>query len=209
MLKLSKCSKLVKRRIPFDIKKVDGDKMDSCTVYVENFPEQLTHQEIAKLFSRAGEIRNVRVPKFAGNCVSKGFCFVEFNCEEAANKACELFNNCIPEEFTNSECKNYILVQGNLIQLNVISKKQWNTFKEEAKQIKREIALLNPETMFAANEGDRKFCFDAGTLVSLIFNKAGQFTKQLLKEATSHFGSPIHIDLFGKNSRQATIRFGS
>ena len=110
MLKLSKCSKLVKRRIPFDIKKVDGDKMDGCTVYVENFPEQLTHQEIAKLFSRAGEIRNVRVPKFAGNCVSKGFCFVEFNCEEAANKACELFNNCIPEEFTNSECKNYILV---------------------------------------------------------------------------------------------------
>jgi len=39
MLKLSKCTKLVKRRIPFDLKKVDGDKMDIGTVYVENFPE--------------------------------------------------------------------------------------------------------------------------------------------------------------------------
>lgn len=110
MLKLSKCTKFIKRRIPFDMTKVNMKKMDTATVYVENFPEQLTHQEIAKLFSRAGEIRNVRVPKFAGNCVSKGFSFVEFDCEESANKACELFNNCIPEEFTNSECKNYILV---------------------------------------------------------------------------------------------------
>ena len=87
--------------------------------------------------------------------MSKGFCFVEFDSEEAANKACTLFNNCIPEEFTNSECKNYILVQGNLTQLNVISKKQWSVFKEEAKQIKREIALLNPDTMFGANDGKR------------------------------------------------------
>ena len=39
MLKLSKCTKLVKRRIPFELNKVDCEKMDSCTVYVENFPE--------------------------------------------------------------------------------------------------------------------------------------------------------------------------
>ena len=63
--------------------------------------------------------------------------------------------------------------------------------------------------MFAAQEGDRQFSFDAGTLVSLNFSKAGLFTKQLLKEAMKHFGSPIHIDLFGKGSRSATIRFAS
>ena len=42
MLKLSKCGNLVKRRIPFDIKRVDKIKMDNCTVYVENFPEELS-----------------------------------------------------------------------------------------------------------------------------------------------------------------------
>ena len=45
MLKLSKCGKLIKRRIPFDLTKVNAEKMDASTVYVENFPEQLTHQE--------------------------------------------------------------------------------------------------------------------------------------------------------------------
>jgi cytochrome c556 len=42
MLKLSKCGKLVKRRLPFDAKSVDQKKMDSCTIYVENFPENLS-----------------------------------------------------------------------------------------------------------------------------------------------------------------------
>ena len=42
MLKLSKCGKLLKRRIPFNIKTVDLNKMDECTVYVENFPENLS-----------------------------------------------------------------------------------------------------------------------------------------------------------------------
>ena len=130
ILKLSKCGNLMKRRLPFDLARVNSDRMDASTVYVENFPSQLTHSEIAKIFNRAGEIRNVRVPKFSGNIISKGFCFVEFDCEEAANKACELFNNCVPEEFTNSECKNYINVQSSLKQLNVITKREWSTSKE-------------------------------------------------------------------------------
>ena len=54
MLKLSKCGKLVKRRIPFNIKRIDKAKMDQCTVYLENFPESLKLEDIAKIFSRAG-----------------------------------------------------------------------------------------------------------------------------------------------------------
>ena len=64
MLKLSKCGKLLKRRLPFELKRVDCAKMDSCTVYVENFPESLTLEHIAKIFARAGEIRNVTLPTF-------------------------------------------------------------------------------------------------------------------------------------------------
>lgn len=64
MLKLSKCGKLLKRRLPFEIKRVDCAKMETCTVYVENFPESLTLEHIAKIFARAGDIRNVTLPKF-------------------------------------------------------------------------------------------------------------------------------------------------
>ena len=74
----------------------------------------------------------MRLPKFGGNFMSKGFCFVEFDCESAATKACKLFNNCVPEEFTNSESKNYINIQGSLKQFNVISKKEWNLKKDQA-----------------------------------------------------------------------------
>jgi len=42
MLKLSKCGKLLKRRLPYDNKSIDKGKMDACTVYVENFPDNLT-----------------------------------------------------------------------------------------------------------------------------------------------------------------------
>ena len=43
ILKLSKCGKLMKRRLPFDIERVNSERMDASTVYVENFPPQLTH----------------------------------------------------------------------------------------------------------------------------------------------------------------------
>lgn len=123
--------------------------MDKNTVYVENFPDSLFLQDIARIFSRAGEIRNITLPKFKGVTNSdamvdtdeseshlKGFCFVEFASHEGAEKAIETFNNCIPEELTNAEHKNYVRVEGNLGQLNVMSKEQWLAFKEEAGRIR-------------------------------------------------------------------------
>jgi len=104
MLKLSKCGKFLKRRLPFDIKRVDCAKMDTCTVYVEKFPDCLTLEHIAKIFARVGEVRNVNLPKFKkaasvadsgeaamdtdeSQIATKGFCFVEFDSEEAADRA--------------------------------------------------------------------------------------------------------------------------
>lgn len=67
MLKLSKDGLKVRRRIPFDAKVVDRKEVDEATIYVENFPQHLTHKEMAKLFARAGTIRNVVMPKFKDN----------------------------------------------------------------------------------------------------------------------------------------------
>lgn len=165
MLKLSKCGKLVKRRLHFDLKRIDLSQIDKCTVYVENFPDSLSIQNIAKIFSRAGEIRNITLPKFGTQnndsamdtdesvSLTKGFCFVEFASTQAANLAVDLFNNCIPEELTNVEHKNYVSVQGTMSQLNVMSKEKWQAFKEETRKIRQEIAKLNPGTMFASAGG--------------------------------------------------------
>ena len=78
MLKISKDGLKVKRRIPFDVAAIDKKQIDACTIYIENFPVHLTHKELAKLFARAGMIRNVTMPKFKDNFTSKGFAFIEF-----------------------------------------------------------------------------------------------------------------------------------
>ena len=139
MLKLSKCSKLVKRRIPFNLKNIDTDKVDACTVYVENFPDTLTQRDIAKIFLRAGEIRNISLPRFGQTKQTgtdanmdtdeshnkvKGYCFIEFDSSEAADTAVSTFNNCIPEELTNADHQNYV-GQETLSQFNVMKKSQW------------------------------------------------------------------------------------
>lgn len=116
LLKISKCGKLVKRRLPFDMKRVDTAQMDRNTVYVENFPESLSLESIAKIFSRAGKIRNVTLPKFKGAIdekdqdemvdsegngsatLVKGFCFIEYASQSEAQEAINIFNNCVPEE---------------------------------------------------------------------------------------------------------------
>lgn len=138
MLKLSKCGKLVKRRLPFDLKSVDRQKVDKSTVYVENFPDKLTIEEIAKIFSRAGEVRNITLPKFgkneaametdassAASNLSKGFCFIEFDSQESAAKAVLTLDKQVPEELTNAGHKNYVGECGNVTQLSVMTKATW------------------------------------------------------------------------------------
>ena len=125
MLKLSKCKTKLKRRIPFSKSSVPIDEMDKCTIYVENFPNQLIHAELAKIFSRAGKICGIRLPKFKADRVSKGFCFIEYATPEEANTAVSTFNSCVPVEFTDSTCKNFIPNIGKKTQLRVLSKADW------------------------------------------------------------------------------------
>ena len=79
----SKCKKMLKRRIPFDISKLNLKSMEESTVYIENFPLEMTSEDMAKLFKRAGLIRHISMPKFKDR-QPKGFCFVEFASAEIA-----------------------------------------------------------------------------------------------------------------------------
>ena len=96
---------------------------------------------------RAGSIRHISIPKFKESSETrafenKGFAFVEYSTSELAANAVATFNNCVPEELTNTDNPNYIPVTGRLTQLRVMTKSEWIKYKSEAKQIKREIALL-------------------------------------------------------------------
>ena len=100
MLKLSKCKTRIKRRIPFKFNKIDTKAMENSTIYIENFPATMDQLDMAVLFQRAGAIRNLSMPSFRDK-QWKGFCFIEFASAECAQKACQILNNVVPEEFTN------------------------------------------------------------------------------------------------------------
>jgi len=63
MLKLSKCKTKLKRRIPFVLQKIDQTQMDACTIHIEGFPKEMTPESMVKVFSRAGVVRHIKLPK--------------------------------------------------------------------------------------------------------------------------------------------------
>ena len=84
--------------------------MTKSTVYVENFPPQLTNMQLAMIFARAGKVMHVSIPKFKASKQSKGFAFIEYSKEEEANEAIKKFDNCVPVEFVDMQHPNYIQV---------------------------------------------------------------------------------------------------
>jgi RNA recognition motif-containing protein len=81
--------------------------MDAATVYIESFPKEVTSQNMVNIFKRAGIVRYIKLPRLPDGQL-KGFCFVEFSNQAEAEKACQLFNNCVPEEFVNQANPNYV-----------------------------------------------------------------------------------------------------
>ncbi|KAM4537087.1 la-related protein 7 [Odontesthes bonariensis] len=80
----------IRRQLPI------GDppkNVDSCTVYVELLPKDVTHGWIERVFSKCGNVVYVSIPRYKASCDSKGFAFVEFEKEEQAHKAIEMLNN--------------------------------------------------------------------------------------------------------------------
>ena len=84
MLKLSKDKTKVKRRIPFKVDNINKELMDDSMVYLEKFPIEVGHQQLAEIFSRAGKVRHVSLPKFKNSGEHKGFAFIEFDSAEKA-----------------------------------------------------------------------------------------------------------------------------
>lgn len=74
LLKLNKAQTKVRRRINYIVSKSDDKKV----IYIENLPENITHETLAKIFSKCDEILHVSVPKYSETHAPKGFAFIEF-----------------------------------------------------------------------------------------------------------------------------------
>lgn len=153
------------------------------------------------------------MPKFKDNFTSKGFAFVEFASQKEAINSIELFNNCIPSEFTDITCQNFVHVQGTVSQLRVMPKNEWAAKKEEMKQIKRDIAKLCPTTMFPQDGKQDSEDFLIGSILQVKYPalKGLGLTKVALQQALMHFGNPIYVDVSNvkQKDQEAIVRFAS
>ncbi|XP_066305191.1 la-related protein 7-like isoform X1 [Branchiostoma lanceolatum] len=68
-------------------------QMDERTVYVECLPRTVTHEWIKTTFSVCGKVAYISLPRYKTTGDSKGFAFIEFEKQEAAEKACKMLNN--------------------------------------------------------------------------------------------------------------------
>lgn len=75
LLKMNKAQTKVRRRVAFNI---HGNQNEKKIIYVENFPEKANHEFLAKIFSKAGDVLHVSIPKYSETHAIKGFAFIEF-----------------------------------------------------------------------------------------------------------------------------------
>eukprot|EP00347_Sterkiella_histriomuscorum_P018375 403345740 len=201
MLKLSKDGLKVKRRIPFKKNQVDVKAIDQCMIYVEKFPvKAMDIEKMTFIFKRAGKIINVQMPRYPKSGLPKGFAFVEYSSPEEAQHAVEMFNNKIVEELTNPNHPHYIFSDEPIEALKVISKKEWNLQKQEVQNIKRELAKLNPESMFIEKKADNE-AFSQIT-------KLDQLQRFRIYQSLQHFAEPLHAD-FNKATKESNVRFST
>lgn len=74
ILKLNKDKTMVRRKVKFN----EEINNDNKIIYVENFPENTSHEILANIFSKIGPISYISIPKYSETKAPKGFAFIEF-----------------------------------------------------------------------------------------------------------------------------------
>ena len=87
-------------------------EIDKRTVYVENFPNTITHEHLAAIFAKIGKILHISLPRFTQSKKPKGFAFIEFDSIEISQRAIEKLNGMIPAEFMDPENRHYVESEG-------------------------------------------------------------------------------------------------
>eukprot|EP01017_Pseudomicrothorax_dubius_P030844 TRINITY_DN3877_c0_g2_i3.p1 TRINITY_DN3877_c0_g2~~TRINITY_DN3877_c0_g2_i3.p1 ORF type:complete len:358 (+),score=96.92 TRINITY_DN3877_c0_g2_i3:55-1128(+) len=199
VLKLNREKTKVRRAIEFKKDSELENSINQRTIYVEDFPSNVTHEDLARIFSKVGTILNLSLPKFSDSKQPKGFAFIEYTKEEEAKAATEYFDNLVPEEFV----ENTEQYKGKIFPLRVIPKAEWLRYKEEFKKMKKEL-LKSADTYGREREAEKLL---PGTLVR-ITGLGPNSTKQSIKLALANFYEPSYVD-YKRGSNECIVRFST
>lgn len=81
ILSLNKAKTKVKRKIPFNPEEIDEGLTTEKTIYIENFPETVDHEGLAKVFGKVGTILHISIPRYPDSKAPKGFAFIQYSVE--------------------------------------------------------------------------------------------------------------------------------
>jgi RNA recognition motif-containing protein len=170
--------------------------VDDRTIYVENIPNNVTHETLKTLFSREGRVVNVSIPKNKDK-TGKGFAFITYEKTEEGEKAIKTLNNVIPNEFLKWGTGHDIKA------LKIISKSSWLEMKEEFKKIKKELQEDNMDIFANCLFGSNKSNLQKGCLIRLI-NVPKNKNKNDIKILVSHYIEPAYVDM---DNNDCIVRF--
>ena len=182
----------------FDLNKSEKSN-DEKTVYVENLPADITHEQLVKIFSRVGNVLHSSIPKFSDNNLAKGFLIFANRAE--AQKSINVLNGVIPSEIIKWDNKY------EMKPLKIITKKEWLEKKEEFKIIKKELQNENIDlfNQCLSMDNTKASNITKGTLIKLEgINE--NIDKKDIKIEISHFIEPSYVDL-NSNKKECIIRF--
>ncbi|TMW56308.1 hypothetical protein Poli38472_008956 [Pythium oligandrum] len=117
--------------LPFD----KEDLSDEQTIYLEGFDPTHDHDSLRKIFASFGKINLVSMPRFQQSRKFKGFAFVEFASQEAAQAALEAIKSGATSE-----------LQG----MKAMSKVTWQEMKEK---LKAQLNAQSPEEATTPTKG--------------------------------------------------------
>lgn len=195
----------IQRYKKFNLNSIDQNKIDECTIYIENLPPTISHEVLNKVFS-IWKVNYISIPKYKTK-ESKGFAFVSFANKEDANEAMMFWQNKVPEQLVN-------LLPNKLNPLRIITKKEWIKNKERFKELKLElqktyqskfVSCMNGK--ITAEEGNNPDQLNKGTLVKISYI-SDSVTIQDIKIITSNIIEPIFID-YNKENHYAILRFAN
>jgi len=190
------------RREKFELNKLDQKEIDKKSIYVENVPNDVTHDVLYKLFTRYGKVLHISIPKYSETKKSKGFVFIIFDSEENAEKAKKECNNSIPKEIFSLNNTN------GLQPLSIISKQEWLVKKEEFKKLKYELMKENKDLFVDCIRQDSESIntLTENTLVKLTDFQGKKVDKYGIQSWISHFVEPAYVD-YDKNENFCVVRF--
>lgn len=208
ILTLSKNQTQVKRKVPFvSPNETSLAERDSRTIYVENLPETSSHELVARIFSPFGRILHISLPKLDNND-SKGFAFVEFGSKKEAEEALEKMDMVVPSEIMNDSS----LVRK--VSLKVMAKEKWQSYKEQFKEIKRQLKTLlekragsEPQEEQKSHSTEKKLALEEepGRLCRLT-NVPKDTDKNIIRVTVRGVQRPEYVD-WKKGTDTCVIRF--